>query len=90
MTKENLVEAIVKKINCSKKDATEAVNTIIDEITKALSKGREVSIAGLGKFVVVKRKARTGRNPKTGEKITIPAMKVPRFKPAKNLKEAVK
>jgi len=90
MTKENLVEAIVKRINCSKKDAAEAVNTIIDEITKALSKGQEVSIAGLGKFVVVKRKSRTGRNPKTGEKITIPAMKVPRFKPAKNLKEAVK
>lgn len=90
MTKEKLAEAIVKRINCSKKDAYEAVNVIVDEITKALSKGQEVAIAGLGKFVVSKRKARAGRNPKTGEKISIPAMKVPRFKPAKSLKEAVK
>ncbi|MDP2820700.1 MAG: HU family DNA-binding protein [bacterium] len=90
MTKENLVESIVKKTGCSKKDAMDSINTVIDEIIASLSKGKEVAIAGLGKFVVSPRKARTGRNPKTGEKINIPAMKVPRFKAAKNLKEAVR
>jgi DNA-binding protein HU-beta len=90
MTKENLVESIVKKTGCSKKDATDSLNIVIDEIIASLSKGKEVAIAGLGKFVVSSRKSRVGRNPKTGAKITIPAMKVPRFKAAKNLKEAVK
>lgn len=90
MTKDELADAIVKKIDCSKKDATEAVNTIVDEIIASLSKGKEVAIAGLGKFLVSARKSRIGRNPKTGEKLTIPAMKVARFKAAKNLKEAVR
>jgi nucleoid DNA-binding protein len=90
MTKEDLMEAIVKKTGSSKKDAMDSLNIVIDEITASLSKGKEVAIAGLGKFVVSSRKARTGRNPKTGAKINIPAMKVPRFKAAKNLKDAVR
>ena len=90
MTKEDLTEAIVKKIGCSKKDAVETLNVILDEITKSLSKGVQVTLTGFGSFKVSKRAAREGRNPKTGEKIKIKAMKVPKFKAGKGLKDAVR
>ncbi|MGB9763169.1 MAG: HU family DNA-binding protein [Minisyncoccia bacterium] len=90
MTKEGLIEEIVKKINCSKKDAAEALEAVIDAITKSLVKGEDVTITGFGTFAVKKRAARQGVNPKTGEKINIPAMTVPKFKAGKALKEAVK
>jgi len=90
MTKEDIIEAIVKKIAVSKKDAAEALNTVIEEITKTLSKGGDVVLTGFGTFKVGKRAAREGRNPKTGEKIKIPAMKTPKFKAGKGLKDAVR
>lgn len=90
MTKEDIVEAIVQKTAIAKKDAAEALSTVIEEITKTLSKGGEVTLTGFGSFKVTKRAARDGRNPKTGEKIKIPAMNTPKFKAGKGLKEAVK
>ncbi len=90
MTKDDIVEAIVKKTAITKKDASEALATVLEEITKALSKGEDVTLTGFGTFKVSTRAAREGRNPKTGEKIKIPAMKTPKFKAGKGLKDAVK
>lgn len=74
----------------SKKHSEEVVDFIFDSITSELKKGEEVSISGFGSFVVKNRKARTGRNPRTGEIVQVPSMNVPRFRPGKGLKEAVK
>ena len=74
----------------SKKDAIAAVEAVFDVITKALSKGEEVAVVGFGTFKAVKRAARMGINPKTGEKIQIAAATKPKFKAGKVLKEAVK
>ncbi|MDD3487759.1 MAG: HU family DNA-binding protein [Candidatus Pacebacteria bacterium] len=90
MTKEGLIEAIVNKIGCSKKDAAEALEAILDTITKALVSGDTVTVTGFGTFSARKRAARQGVNPKTGEKIQIPAMTVPKFKAGKGLKDAVR
>lgn len=90
MTKDDIIEAIVQKTAMAKKDAAEAVNTMLEEITKTLSKGGEVILTGFGTFKVNRRAAREGRNPKTGEKLQIPATNVPKFKPGKGLKDAVK
>lgn len=90
MTKEDIVEAVVKATAMTKKDASEALNVILEEITKILSKGGEVTLTGFGTFRVGSRAARKGRNPKTGEEIHIPASKSPKFKPGKTLKDAVK
>ncbi|MDI6851970.1 MAG: HU family DNA-binding protein, partial [bacterium] len=86
----NLVQAIAKKIGISKRQASECLNVVLDEITKALSKGEEVQLPGFGKFSVTQRKEREVINPKTKEKIKIPAMKAPRFKAGRILKDAVK
>ncbi len=89
ITKEDLVEALAKK-GCSKKDAGDYLNTVLDEIGGALAKGKDVVLTGFGTFSVSKRKARTGRNPQTGATIKIPAKKVPKFKAGKSLKDSVK
>lgn len=89
MTKDELVEA-VSSATCSKKEASDCLEAILDNITKALTKGEEVKLTGFGAFSVSKRKARTGRNPRTGAKIQIAATKIPKFKAGKTLKEAVK
>lgn len=73
-----------------KKQATAAVEAVFDTIAKTLSKGEEVAIAGFGAFRVVKRAARMGINPRTGEKIQIAASTKPKFRAGKVLKEAVK
>ena len=73
-----------------KKQATEIVDAVFDIITKSLSRGEEVAITGFGTFKVVKRAARMGVNPKTGEKIQIAASIKPKFRAGKVLKEAVK
>ena len=70
--------------------AEQAMESVIEAIVGALKKGDEVSIAGLGIFSVKQRKSRVARNPRTGEAITVPAMKVPKFRAAKGLKDAVK
>jgi nucleoid DNA-binding protein len=90
VTKENLVEVLAKKVCCSKKEAVDCLNVLLDEIKSALKKGQDVVLTGFGTFTVSKRKARTGRNPQTGATIKIPAKKVPRFKAGKGLKDAVK
>ena len=89
MTKDELIEAVAKDC-CSKKEAADAVNAVLDTITNALSKGDEIVLTGFGKFSVSKRAARMGVNPRTGEKIKIKATTVPKFKAGKSLKEAVK
>jgi len=90
MTKGELIESIVKKTDLNKRQSGDTLNVIIEEITKSLSKGKDVVLPGFGKFLVSNRKARKGRNPKTGAEIKIPKMKVPRFKAGKSLKEAVR
>jgi DNA-binding protein HU-beta len=91
MTKEGLVEAVMKAAKTeTKKQAQMAVEAVFDSIAKSLSRGEEVAVAGFGTFRAVKAAARSGVNPKTGEKIQIPAMVKPKFKAGKALKEAVK
>jgi DNA-binding protein HU-beta len=90
MTKEELIEKVASGARLSKADATRAINTTIGSITSALRKGQSVTLVGFGTFKVSKRKARKGRNPRTGEIITIKATKVPKFSAGKSLKEAVK
>jgi len=89
MSKEELVEAVAKVCD-SKRQASDAVNTVIDTITKALIKGEKITLTGFGTFSVSKRAARMGVNPRTGAKIRISARTVPKFKAGKSLKDAVK
>ncbi|MFC1615139.1 HU family DNA-binding protein [Patescibacteria group bacterium] len=90
MNKAALAEAISEKIGTSKADAERAVETLIESITNTLKAGDEVSIAGLGIFSAKMRAARTARNPRTGEPVEVKAMRVPKFRAAKALKDAVK
>ena len=88
---EKLHELHVQKgMDTSKKHAEEVVDFVFDTITKTLTKGEEVSIAGFGIFLVKRSNARTARNPKTGEIVQVPAMNKPKFRAGKALKEAVK
>lgn len=91
MKKDGLVEAVMKAAAIeTKKQATEAVEAMFDTIVKTLGRGEEVGITGFGTFRIVKRAARMGVNPKTGEKIQIAASTKPKFRAGKVLKEAVK
>ena len=87
--KDDLAQAIVKKVGLSKRQALESLTVTLDEITKSLSKGEEVVLTGFGKFKVSQRKERQGINPRTKEKIKIAARKAPVFKPGRTLKDAV-
>ncbi len=89
MTKAEIIESVASESELSKRQATEIVDLIISEITSALQKGDEVALTPFGRFKVRARKAREGRNPKTGAKIKIPARKVPAFVAGKALKDAV-
>lgn len=89
MTKKELADEVAKKAGLSKKDAAAAVDATLDGITAALKKGQKVQLVGFGTFEVRKRKARTGINPQTSEKIKIPASKAPAFRPGKALKTAI-
>lgn len=90
MNKSDLVDAVANRADLSKADAGNAVDAVLDTITSVLSGGGKVSLVGFGTFDVRHRAARQGRNPKTGERITIPAGKSPGFKAGKGLKDAVK
>lgn len=90
MNKAALADKVHDVLGGTKADAERAVEAIIDGIVDGLKNGDEVSIAGLGIFEAKMRAARTGRNPRTGESIQIPAMRVPKFRAAKALKDAVK
>jgi len=90
MTKDELVAKIAEDAGITKKEAGEALKTVTNEISGALSNGNSVSLVGFGTFSISNRAARTGRNPQTGEAIQIKASKAPKFKAGKGLKEAVK
>jgi len=90
MTKEELIEKVASGAGLSKADATRAINAAIGSITSALKKRQSITLVGFGTFKVSKRKARKGRNPRTGKVINIKATKVPRFSAGKSLKDAVK
>lgn len=90
MTKRELIEIVAKKANLTNKAARESVAAMINSIRDALKRGEKVVITGFGTFSVRKRVERVGRNPKTGEKITIAARKAPGFTPGKTLKKAVR
>ncbi len=90
MNKEELVERIASKTGLTKKDAMDAINTTLDTVTMTLRKGDKVTLVGFGTFLVRRLRARDGRNPQTGARIKIPAKKVPRFTPGKELKAAIK
>lgn len=89
MNKTELIQAVADKESLSKKDADAAVNAVLSVITETLANGESVQVVGFGTFEVRDRAEKPGRNPKTGEAITIPAARVPAFKAGKALKDAV-
>ena len=89
MTKADLAAAVAQETGMTKKQAEAAVNSAVAAIKESLAKGEDVRLVGFGTFSVKKRKARTGRNPRTGKRLKIPAKNVPAFSPGKGLKEAV-
>ena len=89
MTKAELVEEVARSVELSKKDAEKIVNTVFDSIIDALHEGEKIELRGFGSFRLRERKARIGRNPKTGETVQVPTKKVPYFKAGKELKELI-
>ena len=89
MTKTELINEVANKTGLTKKDAEKAVSAVIESITDAMSMGAKVQLVGFGTFEVRDRAAREGKNPATGETISIPATKVPAFKAGKALKDAI-
>lgn len=89
MNKSELIEKIASEADLSKAEAERALNATTDTIQKALKKGDTVQLIGFGSFSVVKRSARQGRNPQTGESIKIKASKGPKFTPGKAFKDAI-
>ncbi len=89
MTKAELVDEVAKNSDLSKKDAEVIVQTVLDSIVDSLKQGEKVELRGFGSFRLRDRAPRQGRNPKTGEKVFVPAKKVPYFKPGKHLKELI-
>lgn len=90
MNKQDIAEKVHGVLGTTKADAERAVETMIETIVSTLKKNEEVSIAGLGIFKTKMRASRTARNPRTGESVHVPSMRVPKFQAAKALKEAVK
>ena len=89
MTKPELIDEVAAKTGMKKKDASAAVDAVLDTIQDTLNKKEEVSLVGFGTFDVRARGERMGRNPRTGEQITIPASTVCVFRPGRKLREAV-
>lgn len=89
MTKAELVERVAEKMNLAKKDTEAIVNTVFNSIIDALSKEDKVELRGFGSFRLRKRNSREGRNPRTGDSVSVPAKKIPFFKPGKELREMV-
>ena len=87
MNKQDLIAAVADSSGLTKGDASKAVEAVFDSITGALKKGGEVRLVGFGTFAVSKRKASTGRNPRTGETVAVAAKRVPYFKPGKEMRE---
>lgn len=89
MNKTELIAAVAEKAEISKKDAEKAVKAFTDAVAEELAKGGKVQLVGFGNFEVSERPAREGRNPRTGETMTIAASKTPKFKPGKALKDEI-
>lgn len=89
MTKADFVEQVADRMGSSKTEAATAVDAVFDSIQSALVRGDDVTITGFGTFSAAKRRSREGVNPRTGEKITIPAKTAPKFKAGKSLKDAL-
>ncbi len=89
MNKNELIEQVANKTKSTKAQAARAVDAVFDSISAQLKKGGQVRLVNFGTFLVAKRKATTGRNPRTGAPIKIPASKQPKFRAGKQLKEAV-
>lgn len=90
MTKTELIEKIASQAGLTKADAGRALDATVDSVKAALKKNQKVTLVGFGTFYVSKRKSRKGRNPRTGQEIKIPAMKVPKFTAGKMLKDAIR
>ena len=90
MTRDEMIAKMAKDAGISKTAAEKAMKSFTANVTRAMKKGDKITLVGYGTFQVQKRAARKGRNPQTGEAITIKASKVPKFKPGKALKDAVK
>ena len=90
MTKAEFTDKVATKSGLSKRDATKAVDAFLDSITECLRAGEQVSFTGFGKFSPQHRKERQGVNPRTGEKVTIPAARVPMFSGGSQLKQALR
>lgn len=89
MNKTELIAAVAEKAELSKKDAEKALKAFTDVVSEELVKGEKIQLVGFGTFEVAEREAREGRNPKTGEKMTIAASRSPKFKAGKALKDMV-
>jgi len=89
MTKAELIQKVADRTGFTKKDSGRVVDAVVDAITGSLAAGEKVSLVGFGSFEVRSRSARKGRNPQTGQEITIPARRVPVFRAGKPLKDAV-
>ena len=90
MNKSQLIDAVAADSGLTKTDSTRAIESLLDTVTRALRKGEEVNITGFGKFSVVKRAAREGVNPRTGERVQIKATDAPKFSAGTSLKQAVR
>ena len=89
MTKAELVDEVARVVQLTKKQAETIVNIVFDSIVDSLRSGQKIELRGFGSFRLRSRKSRTGRNPKTGEKVEVPSKKIPYFKPSKELKDVV-
>jgi integration host factor subunit beta len=89
MTKAELVDEVASVVQLTKKQAETIVNIVFDSIVDSLRNGQKIELRGFGSFRLRNRKSRTGRNPKTGEKVEVPSKKIPYFKPGKELKELI-
>ena len=89
MTKADLIEEVSKMVELTRKDSEVVVDTIFDSIVHSLRSGDKIEIRGFGSFRTRQRKPRVGRNPKTGDRVDVPAKKIPFFKPSKELKDVV-
>ena len=89
MTKADLVEEVARVTELTRKDSEVIVDTLFESVIKALKTGDKLEVRGFGSFRVRQRNARVGRNPKTGDKVEVPAKRVPYFKPSKELKDLI-
>jgi integration host factor subunit beta len=89
MTKAELVEEVARVSDLTKKHSEVIVNTVFESIVDALQKDEKIELRGFGSFRIRQRRSRQGRNPKTGDKVDVPAKRIPYFKPGKELKELI-